>query len=144
MRLNELTVGQFCTRADWAAKNYGDPLVIKCNGNQSYIYVNSNTVIPNTSRVLQYTDYYLCTENGTPANTRNTAQGAFLTRAFAVYSTRSGLSGFDTMAEVEEFISIELQSKPDTKFKIFKLYAIVEPKIQRLQDMIRLVDESTE
>lgn len=138
MRLADLQPGQHCTRAEWATKAPGNgPLIVtRPNADATLTYLHSNSIVSAVARGRQYNDFFLCNESGHPVDSTD----RFLSTGYILLSSTGDVTPCVDMDFLETRVRQKLDGSPATKFRIYKLHAVIEPRIQSLQDMLRIVD----
>lgn len=146
MRLSELEAGQYCTRAEWDTKAPNNqPLIVhRPDENARLVYEHNNSEVSLAARGRQYNDFFLCNADGSASRTgtTNTTADAFLSTGYILTTSTGSTERCVNMNSVEARISHHLEQTPNMRFRIYKLHAVVEPRIQQLADMLRIVDPS--
>lgn len=142
MRLADLAPGQYCTRAEWTTKAPGNtPLIVhRPDESPRLIYAHNSSEVSAAARGRQYNDFYLC---DSIANIQTTDRAdAFITTGYILSTSSGAVERCANMQSVETRIQTHLNAIPNMKFRIYQLFAVVEPRIQELADMLRIVDPS--
>ena len=150
MRLVDVPSGSYVTRA-WCKRNNVNKLrifVYNSCGDRIYTYISNSqnrALVSSNSTAWGYDDFVFCDMNGnilkTQPHQKDTSMATLYT-AKIIVTTNSNLSAsFDTEANALEWIAGKLEEAPRTKFKMFKPYQSVEPKVPDLSSFIKKIED---
>ena len=153
MRLVDVPSGSYVTRP-WNRRNNHNKLrifVYNYSGDRRYVYrsnLEPPTRVPSNSSAWTYDDFVFCDIDGNILKTQpnlNTTKDttmATLYSAKIIVATNSNVSAsFNTEAEALEWVAGKLEEAPRTKFKMFKPYQSIEPKIPDLSSLIKKIED---
>ena len=149
MRLIDVPPGSYVTRP-WYKRNERNKLrifVYTSSGNTVYTYISNcqnRAFVAASSSAWSYDDFVFCDIDGNilkiQPHQKDTIM-AILYSAKIIVATNSNLSAsFDTEANALEWIAGKLEEAPRTKFKMFKPYQIIEPKVPDLSSLIKKIE----
>lgn len=151
MRLVDVPSGSYVTRP-WSKRDERNKLrifVYNSCGDRIYTYIsncqNRTTLVAKASSAWDYDDFVFCDNAGNilknQPHQKDTTM-AVLYSAKIIVATNSNLSAsFNTEAEALEWIAGKLEEAPRTKFKMFKPYQSIEPKIPDLSSLIKKIED---
>ena len=150
MRLVDVPSGSYVTRASNNRNNVNKLRIFVYNscGDRICTYIsNSQNCAPVTRGSIDwgYDDFVFCDMNGNTLKIqpyqKDTTMATLYT-AKIIVATNSNLSAsFDTEANALEWIAGKLEEAPRTKFKMFKPYQSVEPKVPDLSSFIKKIED---
>lgn len=149
MRLIDVPPGSYVTRS-WYKRNERNKLRIfayTSRGKMIYIYISNcqnSTLVATTSSAWDYDDYVFCDEDGNILENQPQKEQLMATcySAKIIVTTNNNTSAsFDTEESAFEWIAAKLEEAPRTKFKMFKPYQTIEPKIPDLSSLIKKIEE---
>ena len=116
-------------------------------GKMIYTYISNcqnRTFVATTSSAWDYDDYVFCDEDGNILENQPQKEQLMATcySAKIIVTTNNNTSAsFDTEESAFEWIAAKLEEAPRTKFKMFKPYQTIEPKIPDLSSLIKKIEE---
>lgn len=149
MRLIDVPPGSYVTRS-WYKRNERNKLrifVYTSRGKMIYTYISNcqnRTFVATTSSAWDYDDYVFCDEDGNILENQPQKEQLMATcySAKIIVTTNNNTSAsFDTEESAFEWIAAKLEEAPRTKFKMFKPYQTIEPKIPDLSSLIKKIEE---
>ena len=150
MRLIDVPVGSYVTRP-WYKRNERNKLRIFgyiSRGKMIYTYISNcqnRTFVSTSSSAWGYDDFVFCDIDGNILKTQPHQKDTTMATSYnakIIVATNSNLSAsFNTEAEALEWIADKLEEAPRTKFKMFKPYQSIEPKIPDLSSLIKKIED---
>ena len=151
MRLDEAPVGSYVTRP-WSRRNNRNKLRIYVYQLDKttpirYKYVDTYAgfgIVRINSTAWDYDDYVFCDKDGNILENQPQKEQLMATcySAKIIVTTNNNTSAsFDTEESALEWIAAKLEEAPRTKFKMFKPYQTIEPKIPDLSSLIKKIEE---
>ena len=150
MRLIDVPIGSYVTRP-WYKRNERNKLrifVYASDGKMIYTYISNcqnRAFVSTSSSAWGYDDFVFCDIDGNILKTQPLQKDITMATSYAakiIVVTNSNLSAsFDTEANALEWIAGKLEEAPRTKFKMFKPYQSIEPKIPDLSSLIKKIEE---
>ena len=152
MRLKDAPVGSYVARA-WYARNHKNKLRIHVyqstkTDSIQYRYIDNTCSGYGTVRInstaWDYDDYVFCDKDGNILENQPQKEQLMATcySAKIIVATNNNTSAsFDTEESAFEWIAAKLEEAPRTKFKMFKPYQTIEPKIPDLSSLIKKIEE---
>ena len=150
MRLVDVPSGSYVTRP-WYKRNERNKLrifVYNSCGDRIYTYISNcqnRTLVAKTSSAWYYDDFVFCDIDGNILKTQPHQKDTTMAASYSakiIVATNSNLSAsFDTEADALEWIAGKLEEAPRTKFKMFKPYQSIEPKIPDLSSLIKKIED---
>ena len=150
MRLIDVPPGSYVTRS-WYTRNERNKLrifVYTSRGKMIYTYISNcqnRTFVATTSSAWDYDDYVFCDINGnvlkTQPHQKDTTMATYYSAKIIVTTNNNASVPFDTEESAFEWIAAKLEEAPRTKFKMFKPYQTIEPKIPDLSSLIKKIED---
>lgn len=152
MKLKDVPVGSYVTRP-WYKRNYKNKLRIHVyqltkTVSIQYRYIDSTCsgyrIVPINSTAWDYDDYVFCDKDGNILENQPQKEQHMATcySAKIIVATNTNVSAsFDTEDSALEWVAAKLEEAPRTKFKMFKPYQTIEPKIPDLSSLIKKIEE---
>lgn len=150
MRLVDVPSGSYVTRA-WPKRNNVNKLrifVYTSCGALTYTYISNSQnrePVTSSSTAWSYDDFVFCDINGNILKIQPHQQDTLMATLYTakiIVATNSNVSAsFDTEASALEWIADKLEEAPRTKFKMFKPYQSVEPKVPDLSSFIKKIED---
>ena len=150
MRLIDVPPGSYVTRS-WYKRNERNKLrifVYTSRGKMIYTYISNcqnRTFVATTSSAWDYDDYVFCDIDGnvlkTQPHQKDTTMATCYSAKIIVTTNNNVSASFETEELALEWIAAKLEEAPRTKFKMFKPYQTIEPKIPDLSSLIKKINE---
>ena len=150
MRLIDVPSGSYVTRP-WYKRNERNKLrifVYTSSGKMIYTYISNcqnRTFVSTSSSAWDYDDFVFCDIDGNvlkiQPHQKDTTMAALYSAKIIVATNSNLTSSFNTEADALEWIAGKLEEAPRTKFKMFKPYQSLEPKIPDLSSLIKKIED---